>query len=246
MLLLEIQKWPAELRQVRKTAHANVKERKEPVGKTVHRMISVRNRDFKPGVQQIWWDLCANRSFTLIYDYPGIDTTLGLYKRYSQLLNICDSVELFNLIEGEDAFELAGQAGGYSPPSTLPRIQMEIATWLPNRRDEMIKFTEELVKEESKRGPFPVAGDVMSVHNPEFEPGSQVWWDLCANRSFCLIYDWPLVKSYDIWVSAGSKVLKRRDAEHINLIELSDVLKYKDVETPNTWAPDTWAHGGSK
>jgi hypothetical protein len=145
-------------------------------------------------------------------------------------------VELVNLIEVDDLLGLVGQAGGYSSPSMLPRIQMEIATWLPNRRDEMIEFTADLVKEQSKRGPFPVAGDVMSVHNPEFEPGAQVWWDLCANRAFCYIYGWPLVENYDAWIAAGSKALRRRDSEHINLIELNDVLKYKDVEESDPWA----------
>ena len=138
------------------------------------------------------------------------------------MLNIMN-FELVTLIEVGELLEDAGYAywkhTKYSRPSKRPRIQMEIATWAPENRKEVMKRRADYIK---KYEPFPV-----SIHDPQYKPGvHMIWWDVSSNRSFCLIYDNPGFDDAKGILNEYKPGLDKMNFELFNVLEIHDYLEY--------------------
>ena len=237
-LIMEIAKWQPEKRSSFAEGLEGFMKLREVPEKPLdelmelrHDAMSVHTHPFKPGVQQIWWDVIRNRSFTLLYDYPGVNTTMEKYNYYSKIVEICD-IECVDCIEVIDMLALAGRPyggwepyGGWKPPADLPSIQLEIATWPRENTDKMFEYTVNYIEKESKKGPFPVAADWMSVNNPEFmRKGLHVWWDVRCNRSFGLCMNFTRIDNIPGYAEEYYPAKSIFEVEHHGLIEFRELI----------------------
>ena len=62
--------------------------------------VKIKSPEYKPGVQQIWWDIVSNRSFCLLY-YDGTITPRRLFENHKPLLDIMNC-ELITVLEVEE------------------------------------------------------------------------------------------------------------------------------------------------
>jgi hypothetical protein len=181
--------------------------------------LSVRNSGYKPGVQQLWWDITSNRSFCLWWEGPDANNPMALYKEYKPLLDIAN-FELFSVVEIVDLFEEAELPGWEKDPSApaSPKLQMEITTWPAENRAELIKRTAPFIKQ---FGSPPV-----TMKDSKYKPGIlQLWWDMINNRSFCLLYDMPDYDKPQGMYAMYKLGLDIVDFELVPVMEIADVIE---------------------
>lgn len=213
MLQMEIAQWAPKFRE--DLLKGTAEHFGDYVKKNGAPQLSMRNPKFKPGVQQLWWDVAGNRSFCLIYNAPHAMEPKGLFSEYKPLLDLTN-FELINVMEINDVLAETGLAH-WEDASTLPRLQIEITWWPPENREELMKRTAPFLKQ---FGAPPV-----TIHDANLKPGIlQLWWDMLSNRSFCLLYDLPGFDNTKGILNEYKPGLNIMNFELVNIVEMKDVL----------------------
>ena len=211
MLQMEIATWEPRHREefIKDTAY----QLENYVKKNGPLPLDMRNPQYKPGAQQLWWDLTGNRSFCLWYEH--FSEPKPMFDECKQMLDIMN-FEFVSLVQIDDVLADAGLIQ-MEDTGTLPRIHLEIATWPAENRAEIMKRTAPFIKE--------FGAPPASMSNPQYKPGiQQIWWDMGSNRSFSLLYDMPGFNTATGILKKYKLELNLTGFELVNVIEVKDLL----------------------